>query len=132
MTINFKLIKKFFDEKIGNLDNLQTKNKSNVVNAINSISIPEKVSELENDSKYITRADAFLSFVSLDAFKEYIMSNSVPANSLTFYALLINGSGNAAIVQKTSNAYFSFIYFGYNNSPAFWKYINGSWSVQNL
>ena len=132
MTINFKLIKKFFDEKIGNLDNLQTKNKSNVVNAINSISIPKKVSELENDSKYITRPDTFLSFVSLDAFKEYIMSNSVPANSLTFYALLINESGKGAIVQKTSNAYFSFIYFGYNDGPAFWKYVNGSWSVQNL
>ena len=132
MTINFKLIKKFFDEKVGILSNLQTDKKDNLVDAINSISIPTKVSELENDSKYITRPDSHLNFQSLDAFKEYIKSDSVPSNSLTFYALLINGSGNGAIVQKTSNAYFSFIYFGYNNNPVFWKYINGSWSSQNL
>lgn len=132
MTINFKLIKKFFDEKIGNLNNLQTENTSNIVNAINSISIPTKLSELENDSKYITRPDTSLIFQSLDEFKEYIMSDSVPSNSMNLFSLIINGAGSGAIVQKTTNAYFSFIYFGYNNNPAFWKYINGSWSVQDL
>ena len=120
------------NEKIGNLDDLTTENKNNIVGAMNSIDIPTKVSELENDSKYITRPDSLLMFQSLDAFKEYIKSDSVPSNSLTFYALFINGSGNGAIVQKTSNAYFSFIYFGYSNNPVFWKYINGSWSSQNL
>lgn len=132
MTINFKLIKKFFDEKVGILSNLQTDEKDNLVDAINSISIPTKVSELENDSKYIIRPDSCLNFQSLDAFKEYVMSDKVPANSLTFYALIINGAGSCAIVQKTTNAYFSFIYFGYSNNPVFWKYINGSWSSQNL
>lgn len=132
MTINFKLIKKFFDEKIGNLDNLQTKNKSNVVNAINSISIPTKVSELENDSKYITAPFAQLTFASLDAFKEYVKSNNVPPNSMSLFSLIINGSGNGAIVQKTNNAYFSFIYFGYSNNPVLWKYINGNWSSKEL
>lgn len=132
MTINFKLIKKFFDEKIGNLDNLQTKNKSNVVNAINSISIPTKVSELENDRKYITAPFTQLTVVSLDAFKEYVKSNNVPPNSMSLFSLIINGSGNGAIVQKTNNAYFSFIYFGYSNNPVLWKYVNGNWSVKEL
>ena len=54
MTINFKLIKKFFDEKVGILSNLQTDEKDNLVDAINSISIPTKVSELENDKGYLT------------------------------------------------------------------------------
>lgn len=35
MTINFKLIKKFFDEKVGNLDELNTTEKNNLVEAIN-------------------------------------------------------------------------------------------------
>lgn len=132
MTINFKLIKKFFDENVGILSKLQTSNKNNLVDAINSISIPTKLSELKNDSKYITRADTFLLFASLDAFKEYVMSDEVPANSTNLFSLIINGAGACTIVQKTNNAYFSFIFFGYNNNPVFWKYINGSWSSQNL
>lgn len=132
MTINFKLIKKFFDEKVGILSNLQTAEKDNLVDAINSISIPTKVSELENDRKYITAPFAQLTFASLDAFKEYIKSNNVPPNSMSLFSLIINGTGSCAIVQKTTNAYFSFIHFGYSNNPVFWKYINGSWSSQNL
>ncbi len=132
MTINFKLIKKFFDEKVGILSNLQTAEKDNLVDAINSISIPTKVSELENDRKYITVPFAQLTFASLDAFKEYIKSNNIPPNSMSLFSLIINGSGNGAIVQKTSNAYFSFIYFGYGNNPVLWKYINGNWSSKEL
>lgn len=132
MTINFKLIKKFFDEKVGILSNLQTAEKDNLVDAINSISIPTKVSELENDRKYITAPFAQLTFASLDAFKEYIKSNNVPPNSMSLFSLIINGTGSCAIVQKTTNAYFSFLLFGYSNNPVFWKYINGSWSSQNL
>lgn len=132
MTINFKLIKKFFDEKVGILSNLQTAEKDNLVDAINSISIPTKISELENDSKYITVPFAQLTFASLDTFKEYIKSNNVPPNSMSLFSLIINGSGNGAIVQKTNNVYFSFIYFGYSNNPVLWKYINGNWSSKEL
>lgn len=95
-------------------------------------SIPTKVSQLDNDSGYITREDTFLSFASLDAFKEYIRSNEVPVNSAKLFSLLINGAGSCAIVQKTTDAYLSFIFFGYGNIPTFWKYVNGSWSSQNL
>lgn len=95
-------------------------------------SIPTKVSQLDNDSGYITQGDTFLSFASLDAFKEYIRSNEVPVNSAKLFSLLINGAGSCAIVQKTTDAYLSFIFFGYGNIPTFWKYVNGSWSSQNL
>ena len=95
--------------------------------------IPTKLSELENDSSYITRADTFLSFASLDAFKAHVTSYNVPVNSAKLFALLLNGAGFCALVQKTNNSYCSFLLFGYGNDrPVWWKCINGSWSSQNL
>ena len=131
---------------VGDVSSLATKNKT-TVGAINEIKnvvnenaddlentkklIPTKVSKLENDSGFINRADEYLSFASLDAFKTHITSNLAPARAYLF-SLSINGQGQAALVQKTSNLYASFILFGYATAPVLWKCVNGAWTSQNL
>lgn len=90
-----------------------------------------KTSSLENDSGFITRPDEYLSFASIDAFKTHITTKLVPARTYLL-SLSINGQGQGAIVQKTSNLYASFILFGYATAPVLWKCVNGAWTSQNL
>lgn len=128
MTINFKLVKKFFDEKVGNLNNLKTSNKSNVVEAMNSL----KTSDIENNSGFMTRVDIQQNYSTLDEFKAFLTSSSIPSYATLIYSLIIEGTGMAAIVQKTSNSYLAFILFGYSTTPVIWKYLNGNWTSSNL
>lgn len=128
MTINFKLVKKFFDEKIGNLNNLKASNKSNVVEAMNSL----KTSDIENNSGFMTRVDIQKNYSNLDEFKAFLASSSVPSYATLIYSLIIEGVGMTAIVQKTSNSYLAFILFGYSTNPVIWKYLAGNWTSSNL
>lgn len=90
-----------------------------------------KTSSLDNDLGFISRADEYLSFANLDAFKTYITDNLNPSRTYLI-SLSINGQGQAAIVQKTSNLYASFLLFGYATAPVLWKCLNGSWTSVNL
>lgn len=90
-----------------------------------------KTSSLDNDLGFISRADEYLSFASLDAFKTYITDN-LKSSRAYLISLSINGQGQAAIVQKTSNLYASFILFGYATAPVLWKCSNGVWTSVNL
>ena len=122
-------INKVTDQDMNEIKNVVNENADDLENTKELI--PTKVSQLENDSGFINRADEYLSIASLDAFKTHITSNLAPARAYLF-SLSINGQGQAALVQKTSNLYASFILFGYATAPVLWKCVNGAWTSQNL
>lgn len=128
MTINFKLVKKFFNGIIGNLSELKTSNKSNVVEAINSL----KTSDLENDSGFLNKCFQNLDFSNLDEFKNYLRSASVNSASVSLFYVNINGAGFGAIVQKTTNLYLSALLFSYTSNPVCLKLSNGTWTEVEL
>lgn len=66
-------------------------------------------------------------FASLDNFKSFCIYNA--PSGISFWALNIDGAVGAAILQKASSDYLSFIYFSYGINMIQYKYNNGTWST---
>lgn len=69
---------------------------------------------------------------SIYDFQKYLCTNAVPPFVSKCFHLSLNGLGASAFVQKTSNAYQSFIYISYSGNAAHYKCLNGTWSSTNL
>lgn len=98
--------------------------------------IPTTTSQLANDSGFVTKNTLYNTFNTsstngVELFKSYVISNAVPLG-ITIWYLGLNGAVSAAIVQKASNNYASFIQFDYARPAIQYRYIDGTWYVNNL
>lgn len=101
--------------------------------------IPTKISQLSNDSGYITSNDLLIPYsfstgssggTGLDEFKNYIVNNA-PVGFSWWY-ININGGVSCALVQKANNNYLSFLHFSYGVIFTQYRYLAGTWYSTSL
>ena len=97
-------------------------------------SIPIKISQLSNDSGYVTLNHLPMAYsfnasssgsAGVDEFKNYII-NSAPVGFSWWY-VNIGGSVSCALVQKSNSNYLSFLHFSYGITLTQYRYLAGTW-----
>ncbi len=124
-------------------DNLTTSDANKTLSANQGVVLNEKidtsVSALEQSiltKGYITRASLPLAFdfgtssggdAGFTEFKDMLITDACPVG-ITAWHINLNGAISAALVQKASNSYLSFIYWGYGLTASQQKYTAGTWT----
>lgn len=96
--------------------------------------LEKTIDDIKAEVTEISKKVRFYNYVtagSIENFKSYCISSNAPIGTSIFH-LTLNGAVSCAILQKASNSYLSFLWFGYAVNAVQYKYLAGTWQVYNL